>query len=149
MWPHQNCEEAVPNFHHSPPTNASPKEELRHPQEIKLNVLYRGHETLDQSPAALIVAFQVFTGQPKEAALSTGALPPVTLKATPRWEVRKMEGNLFSDQESLSWWQPRPEQDKDSGGQRLRSKRMGVTAVTKSRKALCGVISGHGRWKEI
>lgn len=139
----------LPSFSLTQPMQALRRRSDTH-WEIKLNVLYRSHEAFDQSPAALIVTFQVFvTGQPKAAALSTGALPPVTLKATPRWEVRKMEGNLFSDQEILIWWKPRPEQDKDSGGQRLRSKGMGVVAVTKSRKALCGVISGHGRWKEI
>lgn len=74
-------------------------------------------------PAALRVTFQVFTGQPKEAALGLGALPPVTRKATLRWEVKKMEGNLFSDQESLIWLKTQTRaRYKDSEGQRLESK---------------------------
>lgn len=68
----------------------------------------------------------------EEAALGIGALPPVTLKATPRWESRKMkekqkmERNLFGYQKSLIWWKPQSRaRIKESEGQRVRSKGMG------------------------
>ena len=116
----------------SPLINGSHKEELRYPLEDKAQCSLLHWQwsfwPITYSPNSDIPDLHGVKG----AALGIGALPPVTLKATLRWESRKMkEKQKWKEicsviKKSLIWWKPQTRvRIKESGGQRLRSKEMG------------------------
>lgn len=118
------------------------------PREIKLNVLYRGHEAFDQSPAALTVT--LFTGLHRSAERSCiehRSLATCNTKSHP--EMGSEENGRKSVQ-----WSRKPHLVKTQT-RILEARSWGlrgwarVMAVTESRKALWGIISGHGWLKEI
>lgn len=123
------------------PINANLREKLRHSLGDKTQcILYRDHEAFGQLPKALAVTFQASTDKKQLHWMSKSfyirVLSPAVLKATLRWELKKMQagrgGEAENGRKSVQCSRkphmvknPDQSKTKESRGQLLRSKGVG------------------------